>query len=308
MRIGKSEIMRHGLFLLFVFTAAVMLFAPLNGLFHSRDSQDYHSLIPFVPFISGYLIYLKRKDIYSKKSYSIQTGAAVILIGLVSYMAAHTFGAGLNLNDYASIIACSALLLFWGAFILSYGSSAFRSALFPLLFLILMIPIPIFIIDKIISFLQVGSTEFTNVLFMASGVPFLREGFVFHLPGQSVEVARQCSGIRSGLALFITALLAGHLFLKTWWKQVILLVFVLPITMFKNGIRITSLTLLGTYVDPRILGSSLHREGGIPFFIVALLLMAPILFFLRKTEKKMDSPVSSTGQASQVRNDRRGIH
>jgi hypothetical protein len=42
---------------------------------------------------------------------------------------------------------------------------------------------------------------------------------------------------------------------------------------------------LGTYVDPRILQSSLHREGGIPFFIVALILMAPILFFLRKSEK-----------------------
>jgi exosortase/archaeosortase family protein len=54
--------------------------------------------------------------------------------------------------------------------------------------------------------------------------------------------------------------------------------------MFKNGIRIATLTLLGAYVDPRILQSDLHREGGIPFFIVALLLMAPILYFLRKTE------------------------
>ena len=117
-------------------------------------------------------------------------------------------------------------------------------------------------------------------------------------------MARECSGIRSGLALFITALLAGHLFLKTWWKQVILVVCVFPITMFKNGIRITSLTLLGTYVDPRILQSSLHREGGIPFFILALLLMAPILFFLRRSEKIIDFPVPSTGQASQVRNDK----
>jgi hypothetical protein len=54
--------------------------------------------------------------------------------------------------------------------------------------------------------------------------------------------------------------------------------------MFKNGIRIVSLTLLGAYVDPRILQSDLHREGGIPFFIVALLLLAPVLYFLRKSE------------------------
>jgi len=300
--------MRHLLFLCAVVAAGAMLFGQLNGLFHSPMEQDYHSLIPFIPFISGYLIYLKRKDIYSQKSYSIVTGTAIIIIGIVLYVSVQTLGISFNQNDYASIITFSALILLLGAFIFAYGTRAFRSALFPLLFLIFMIPIPVIIIDKIITFLQVGSTEFTNLLLLASGAPFLREGFVFHLPGQSVEVAKACSGIRSGLALFITALLAGHLFLKTWWKQVILVVCVLPITMFKNGIRITSLTLLGVYVDPRILQSSLHREGGIPFFIVALLLMAPILFFLKRSEKKMDCPVSSTGQASQVRNDRGGIH
>jgi hypothetical protein len=56
--------------------------------------------------------------------------------------------------------------------------------------------------------------------------------------------------------------------------------------MFKNGIRIITLSLLGNYVDPRILSSSLHKEGGLPFFILGLALMAPILFFLRKTEVK----------------------
>jgi exosortase len=165
---------------------------------------------------------------------------------------------------------------------------AFKTAHFPLSFLIFMIPIPTSIMDSFVSILQIGSTEFTNLLLTIIGVPFIREGFVFQLPGQSVEVAPQCSGIRSGLALIITALLAGHLFLKTWWKKVVLVICIFPITMFKNGIRITSLTLLGTYVDPRILQSSLHREGGIPFFIVALVLMAPILFFLRKSEKTKD--------------------
>lgn len=280
----KSEIMRHVIFLIALCVAAVILYEPLNSLFHSKMRQDYHSLIPFIPFACGYLIYLKRKEINSEKTYSFGAGAVVILVGIVFYVAGRTFGIHLNQNDHASLITCSALVLLWGAFILAYGIRAFRSVIFPLLFLIFMLPIPIVIMDKIIVFLQVGSTEFTNLLLMVSGVPFLREGFVFHLPGQSIEVAKECSGIRSGLALFITALLAGHLSLKTWWKKLILVAFAIPITMFKNGIRITALTLLGTYVDPRILQSSLHREGGIPFFIVALVLMAPILFFLSKSE------------------------
>jgi exosortase len=278
--------MRHAIFLIAIIAAAVMVFDPLSGLLRSSMRQDYHSLIPFIPFISGYLIYLKRKVINSEQTYSIGIGSIVILVGLVLYMAGRIYGIHFNQNNHASLIVCSALVLLWGAFILAYGILAFQRALFPLLFLIFMIPLPTAIMEKIIVFLQVGSTEFTNLLFLVTGIPFFRDGFVFQLPGQSIEVAPQCSGIRSGLALFITALLAGHLFLKTWWKQVILIACVIPVTMLKNGIRITSLSLLGIYVDPRILQSSLHREGGIPFFILALVLMAPVLYFLRKSEKQ----------------------
>jgi exosortase len=148
-----------------------------------------------------------------------------------------------------------------------------------------MVPFPSLLMDQLIYALQIGPTEAVNALFAVTGVSYLREGFVYHLPGLSVEVAKECSGIRSSLALFITALLAGHLFLDTWWKKVILVVCIFPIAIFKNGIRIVSLTLLGAYVDPRILQGSLHRDGGIPFFIVGLFLLAPILFFLRKSEK-----------------------
>lgn len=277
---------RHVIFIIAVFVAAVMAYAPLSDLFHSRMYQNYHTLIPFIPLISVYLIYLKIKDIRAKMQYSFGMGSAVIIFGMVLYAMGLGFGTNLNQNDYATVITLSSLVLLWGAFIFAYGTKAFTTALFPLLFLVFMIPVPAFIMDKIIVFLQNGSTEFANFLFWVSQATYYREGFVFHLPSMSVEVAPECSGIRSGLALFITALLAGYLFLNSWWRRVILVLCVFPITMFKNGIRITTLTLLGTYVDPRILESDLHREGGIPFFILALLLMAPILYWLRKSENR----------------------
>jgi exosortase len=284
MRITKSEMTRHVIFIIAILAAAVMVYGPLSDLFHSRMYQNYHSLIPFIPLISVYLIYLKIKDIREKMQYSFGLGSAVIITGMVLYAMGLGFGVNLNQNDYATAITLSSLVLLWGAFIFAYGTKAFTTALFPLLFLVFMIPVPAFIMEKIIVFLQIGSTEFADFLFWVSQAPYYREGFVFHLPSMSVEVAPECSGIRSGLALFITALLAGYLFLNSWWRRVILVLCVFPITMFKNGIRIATLTLLGTYVDPRILESDLHREGGIPFFILALLLMAPILYFLRKTE------------------------
>jgi len=286
MKIAQGEKLRHVIIIAAFLAAGFIVYEPLSGLFASKLYHDYHSLIPFIPLISVYLLYLKRKEIWETRQYSYLPGATVIIMGLAVFALGLVYGDALNQSDYATLMTSAALVLFWGAFIFAYGVKAFKLVLFPLLFLVFMIPLPEFIMEEIIGFLQKGSTEFANLLFLASGVPFVREGFVFHLPNQSIEVAPQCSGIRSGLALFITALLAGHLFLNAWWKKLLFVLLAVPVTMFKNGIRITTLTLLSHYIDPRIIESPLHREGGIPFFIVGLLLMAAILFILMKSEKK----------------------
>jgi len=278
------------IFLLGVLLAAAMAYGPLADLFASRLARDYHSLIPFIPIISLYLLYLKRKEILSNARYAFAIGTAVIIAGVAFYAGGFSLGGNLNLTDRAAVLTASSLVLLWGTFIFAYGMKAFQSALFPLLFLVFMIPLPYAAMDALVTFLQKGSTEFANLLLWLSQAPYVREGFCFHLPGFSVEVAPQCSGIRSGLALFITALLAGYLFLKSWRRRAILALCVIPVTMFKNGIRITTLTLLSYYVDPRIIESPLHREGGIPFFILGLLLMALILYFLRRKEEKGNRP------------------
>ena len=99
-------------------------------------------------------------------------------------------------------------------------------------------------------------------------------------------MAKQCGGIRSSLVLFIVSILAGHLFLVSWKRKILLSLFVLPITIVKNSIRIVTLSLLGAYVDPRILDSAAHRRGGIPFFVVALSLLGIVLWLLRRSECK----------------------
>jgi exosortase len=287
---------RHLFFFLFFILAFLTAYAPIKALYDSASQQEYYSHIVLIPLISIYLVFQKRKLIFSEQEYTDGCGAhsprndriagiSLLLAGVLLYFVGRGIGAGFNQNDFTTIIAFAAVVFLNGGFIISYGLHSFKAALFPLLFLIFVIPIPRALMDSFVSFLQVGSTEFTNLLFMATGVPFFREGFVFHLTGMSVEVAKECSGIRSSLALLITAILAGHMFLNTRWKKVILAVLIIPITMFKNGIRILILTLLGTYVDPKWLTeSSLHRDGGIVFFILALALMAPILYWLRKSE------------------------
>ena len=144
---------------------------------------------------------------------------------------------------------------------------------------------PAFLMEKLISFLQEGSAEVASVLFQLSGVPVLREGFIFHLPKISIEVGKQCSGIHSEMALFITGVIVGKLFLTTGRARTLLMLFVFPITIMKNGLRIVTITLLENNLDERVLSGRLHRQGGVPFFLIAVFFLFGVLWFLKRSDR-----------------------
>jgi exosortase/archaeosortase family protein len=106
------------------------------------------------------------------------------------------------------------------------------------------------------------------------------------LPGLTIEVAEECSGIRSTLGIFIVTLLGSHLLLKTRLRQAALLLAVVPISLFKNALRIVTLTLLAIHWDMGFITGKLHGEGGIVFMMIGLVLMYPFLVYLMRSEEK----------------------
>ncbi len=146
-------------------------------------------------------------------------------------------------------------------------------------------PIPEPLSSNVVFLLQKGSAAAAETFFRLGGVPYLRQpDFVFALPGVIIRVAEECSGIRSTLALLVTTVLTGYLFLKTTWKRWLLCMVVVPVAIIKNGLRIMMLSTLAIYVDPSFLTGNLHHHGGVVFFILALLPMGLLLFWLERSE------------------------
>lgn len=248
-----------------------------------------------IPLISGYFLYVNRKDIFLNPRYGFSIGMGLILVSTLLYLLGTIQGERLDQRDYLSLVTLSAVIFWMGGFGLCFGTEAFRKALFPLLFLIFVIPIPTVAAEQIIFFLQSASAEAANGLFRLIGVPVYREGFLFQLPGISIDVAEECSGIRSSIALVITSVIAGKLFLVARWRRCILTCSVVPIAIMKNGLRIVTLSLLGSYVDERILAGPVHQQGGIPFFVLSVSLLLGVLWPLRRSEKtRIVAPSTNT--------------
>ena len=272
----------------------VFVWGLLNGLLKLIFEDETYTHIPLIPLVSAYLIFTKRKSIFAKTSYAWTVGSLPIACGVACLVLARLNVWGLIPTNQDSLVLLGFVLVWMGAFGLLFGKDAFRAAAFPLLFLLFMVPIPQPLLSHAIVLLQEGSSKATEWNYRLMGIPFLRQGFTFALPGVTIRVAEECSGIRSTLALLICTVLASHLFLRNSLNRLLLCVVAIPIAIVKNGLRIASLSTLAAYVDPIFLTGPIHHKGGALFFLFALIPMALLLRVLQKSEVRSCHPSRTT--------------
>jgi exosortase C (VPDSG-CTERM-specific) len=202
--------------------------------------------------------------------------AGILAVGYL--MRAH---GGIQEVDYLALMTLAFVILLWAGCLFFFGFATLRAFIFPLLFLIFIVPFPNSLEHGLQSFLQLSSAAAAHLFFQISGTPVLRQGTVFQLPGFTFEVAPECSGIHSSLVLFITSFLTGHLLLRNLWPKALFVLFVIPLAIIRNGIRILIIGQLCVRVSPDMINSYIHRHGGpiffagslVPFFLFVLLLM-----------------------------------
>ena len=271
------------IFLLMTAVAGALAFAPLRDLVRQGRPSEYYSHILLIPAISGYLFFRRRKKVFKVQEPVRPLGVAFMAAGGGLFLLGTIVQT--DVIGRAAMAACGAIFILGGSYLTLFGPLASRKAFFPTAFLAFMIPLPIVVMEGIVAILVTASTGVTSLLFLGLGIPFVQEGATFRLAIFDIEVAQQCSGIRSSIALVITTVLAGHIFVDKFWKKAALVLAVFPVTVFKNGIRIITLYLLSIFVDMRIIeGGFLHRSGGFIFFGLGLVILGFILWVLRESE------------------------
>jgi len=277
------------------FLALIVAFtSPLRGLVALGLQEGYSSHVLIAPAIAAYFFWTYREKIFSAVRSPGWAAIPFISAGGAAILLARDYSGALSNNDYLSLATLSFLLFIIGIFISIFGYEATVAATFPFALLIFLVPLPSLVVEAVISGLQFGSAALVHWIFLLLGVPVLRNGTVFTVPGVSIEIAKECSGINSTIALVITAILISHETLRSTTRRILFVMLVLPLSLVKNAIRIVSLTLLATHVDMSFLTGNLHHHGGVVFFLVTLVLMLPIW----KAVKRSDTNSASCQQQS----------
>ncbi len=277
---------RNLYFLLFWIASLLFYRHGVGALVSLAWNDDHYTHIVFIPFICLGLIYFESRTVFNDVHFHPRVSLPLAALGGGLYCVAEWWSA--PLGQYGSLsLEASAIIVTWIAgFVFFYGTACAKAASFPLSLLLLAIPLPPSLIAVVEVALQKGSAEVTYVIFKLAGTPVFREGLIFSLPGVTIEVAQECSGIRAAIALFITGLLLSHLFLRSTWRRGVLVILTVPIAIFKNALRIAILSWLGAYVSRDYLLGNLHHRGGPLFSLLSLALLLPALWLLRRSETR----------------------
>lgn len=278
----RLERRRIGACVAWIAVVTLAFVQPLARLIQHAAQSELLSYILLVPFVSGYLLYIDRRSLAAPDRSSIGWAAIFAGLGAAALLAALAWRASFSPNDDLALMALAYVCLIAAGVFLCLGSAWMVSAAFPMAFLVFMVPLPDVMVRTLEAASVLASADVAAFFFRVTDTPLVRDSTVFTLPGIVLRVAQECSGIHSSWVLFITSLVASHLFLEQPWRRWLLVAFVIPLGIVRNGFRILVIGLLCIHVGPHMIDSPIHHRGGPIFFALSLVPLFLLLIGLRR--------------------------
>jgi exosortase C (VPDSG-CTERM-specific) len=262
----------------------VCFILPLWKLAWFAYGDELHSYILLIPALCVYLASLEVKKLPRDLASATVPAMTFFAAGLAVCIW-HLLAPGKTPANNLAQITLGLVLLLTGAGFQIFGVAGMRVLSFPFAMLVFLIPLPDALRAVVEGGLQHGSAVVAGWMFAVSDVPVLQDNLIFRLPGVTLAVQPECSGIHSTMVLFITSLVAGHFFLRSRWKWAVLCLAVIPLALVRNGFRVFVLGELCTHIGPQVLDSWIHHHGGPIFFALSLPPFLLLLYLLRRSEQ-----------------------
>ena len=254
-----------GIFLL----AYVPVFVRLWDRWFSRDSYYTHGIL--VPFVSGYLIWQERKELEKLPYVPSPWGMALFLLGIAIYLFSSLF----RINFSAGF---SMLIMFLGLVLHLYGKKVVSKIIFPIFFLVFMIPLPSESIVNISFKMKLFAADIAAKILNQIGLLCIREGSIIKMQNTYVVVDDVCSGLRSLISLTALGSIFAYWLKGPLYKRIFLFLFTIPIAVVTNVCRVILLSCISEIWGSQYATGFTHDALGFLVFILAFMM----LYFLSK--------------------------
>ncbi|MFY7975702.1 MAG: exosortase B [Rubrivivax sp.] len=239
---------------------------------------------PIILVVSLWLMWRKREELLALADQPAKiSGSLALLFGVLLYFVGRT-------QQLDTFEVASKIFILGGLFLWMKGWAAVRLMLFPLCFLIFMVPLPSVLVQIVTVPLKMAVSYCAEAILYAVGYPVARTGVILSVGPYQLLVADACAGLNSMFTLEALGLLYMNLMnYKSVARNVVLAILVVPISFFANIIRVMILVLVTFHFGDEAGQGFVHDFAGMVLFMVALVLILATdsllnLFFKRKPE------------------------
>jgi exosortase len=226
----------------------------------AHDTYYSHGFL--VPLICLFLVWLKRESLSKIEVKPANLGWLFFLSGII----AHALSALLRVYFTSGF---SLIVVLIGLVLLFLGKKFLKQILFPIFFLLFMIPAPLIAIANISFRLKIFASQVSTKIINMLGVPAIREGSIIKTMHSQMVVEDPCSGIRSLIALIALGCLMAYFSNISKTKKVIVFLCSIPIAVASNVIRIVALSLASEMYGSKFAMGWFHDTMGILVFVFA---------------------------------------
>lgn len=248
----------------------------LVELFKDWQNDPNYSVGQIVPLAAAYLAWQDREKLRRCVIRPCYWGLGLLVVATVL----HLFGLlffYVSLERYAFVLSIAGLVL------LLYGRQVFWQLRWILAFLLLMVPLPGAVHNRISNPLQTFATAGAVFLLEVFGVMVSREGNVMLLNGQTeVAVAEACSGLRMLTAFVVVAAVLAYLIKAPRWQKVVLLISSVPVAIACNLIRLVATAVLYMVAESSVAEKFFHDFAGLTMMPLAIAMLLGELWLLRR--------------------------
>ncbi len=230
----------------------------------ARDSYYSHGVL--VPFVSGFLIWQMRKELSEIRPKPSPWGVPLIIVGLIVHLASSLFRIYFT-SGFSMLVVLTGLVLF------IYGSKIFKKILFPICFLIFMIPVPLVVITNISFKMKIFAAQIATAALNGMGLIAVRSGSVLKMQHTYVVVDDICSGLRSLISLAALGSMFAYWMKGPMYKRVILFCSTIPIAIATNVMRIIFLAFISEVWGAKYAVGFVHDLSGFMVFALAFILL-----------------------------------
>ncbi len=246
---------------IFLFFSVIILYLPVfYKLFYWWESDDNYNHGVLIPIVTIYLIWKKRDIFKTIEAESSKIGIFLIALGIILNL----IGARV---EFLRVSVFSFIFIIFGLLLYGYGKELTQELLFPICFLLIMIPIPY--IETLTLPLKIFATQASVGFIRFINIPAVREGTVIYLKNFSLEVTTACSGLKSIVLVTTIGILYAYMTQTQFLKRLSISLLSILIAILANISRIILTAFLAANFSDKIAFKFNHDFSGIFVFVIA---------------------------------------